>query len=151
LSLILGNDVTPQFLNHIDNRQIVKMSLTWTVWMTSGKHQTSLSHESLNSNQIVLCDNKWILFTFAALNDWYALPTYVQGIIWTLRRECLHNLRVVGGGANKVVCMLLLCQFPMLPSLLVWSLFVTPEDGTTGQRHHVENTLSVARVALMCT
>jgi hypothetical protein len=28
LSLILGNDVTPQFLNHIDNRQIVKMSLT---------------------------------------------------------------------------------------------------------------------------
>lgn len=55
--------------------------------MTSGKRQTCLSHESLYSNQILLCDNKWIVFTFATLNDWNALPTYMKGIIWTLGRK----------------------------------------------------------------
>ena len=63
------------------------MSLTLTVRMVSGKHQTYFSRESLYSNQILLCDNQWIVFRFATLNDSNILPTYVQRIIWTLRRK----------------------------------------------------------------
>lgn len=82
------------------------MFLTWMVKLVAWRHQTNLFNECASTISIILLlDNKWIVFMFAAWHGWLDVvlanvwgtyqnkPSYVGG--------CLHYFRVENG-AGKV-------------------------------------------------